>query len=93
MRRALTSAPRKPKLIYIVPNFANPTGATTSLERRREIVAVAREHAIPIFEDDPYGRLRYSGEDLPSLTALSGGKGVFYAGTALVLPGPRRLGN
>jgi 2-aminoadipate transaminase len=91
LRRALASAPRKPKLIYIVPNFANPTGTTTSLERRREIVAIAREHALPIFEDDPYGRLRYSGEDLPSLTALAGGKGVLYAGTAskTIVPGLR----
>jgi 2-aminoadipate transaminase len=88
---ALASAPRKPKLIYIVANFANPTGITTTLERRKELVAIAREHAIPIFEDDPYGRLRYSGEDLDSLTALAQGQGVLYAGTAskTMVPGMR----
>jgi len=91
LRRALATAPRKPKLIYIVGNFANPTGITTALERRREIVAIAREHGIPIFEDDPYGRLRYSGEAIPSLAALAGGTGVIYAGTAskTIVPGMR----
>ena len=91
LRRVLASAPRKPKLLYIVANFANPTGITPSLERRREIVAIAREHAIPILEDDPYGRLRYSGEALPSVSAIAGGEGVIYAGTAskTIAPGMR----
>ncbi len=91
LRRVLELAPRKPKLIYAVANFANPTGVTITLERRKELVAIAAEHGIPIFEDDPYGRLRYSGEALPSLTALAGGKGVFYAGTAskTIVPGMR----
>jgi 2-aminoadipate transaminase len=91
LRAALATAPRKPKLIYIIANFANPTGITTSLERRRELVAIAREHDIPIFEDDPYGRLRYSGEPIPSLAAIAGGDGVIYAGTAskTIAPGMR----
>jgi 2-aminoadipate transaminase len=91
LRRALEGAPRKPKLIYAVANFANPTGVTIALERRKQLVAIANEYGIPIFEDDPYGRLRYSGEELPSLTALAGGKGVFYAGTAskTIVPGMR----
>jgi 2-aminoadipate transaminase len=91
LREALAGSPRKPKLIYLVSNFANPTGITTTLERRKELVAIAREHAIPIFEDDPYGRLRYSGEDIASLAALAEGQGVFYAGTAskTMVPGMR----
>jgi 2-aminoadipate transaminase len=91
LRRVLERSPRKPKLIYVVGNFANPTGITTSLERRREIVAIAHEHGIPIFEDDPYGRLRYSGDALPSMAALAGGTGVIYAGTAskTIVPGMR----
>jgi 2-aminoadipate transaminase len=91
LRDALATSPRKPKLIYIIANFANPTGITTSRERRRELVAIAREHEIPIFEDDPYGRLRYSGDPLPSLAALSGGDGVIYAGTVskTIAPGMR----
>jgi 2-aminoadipate transaminase len=91
LRSALAGAPRRPKLIYLVANFANPTGITTSLERRRAIVEIAREFEVPIFEDDPYGRLRYSGEALPSLVALAGGTGVLHAGTAskTIAPGMR----
>jgi 2-aminoadipate transaminase len=91
LRDALATAPRRPKLIYLIANFANPTGITTSLARRRELVAIAREFAIPIFEDDPYGRLRYSGEPIASLAALAGGDGVIYAGTAskTIAPGMR----
>jgi 2-aminoadipate transaminase len=89
--RVLRAAARKPKFIYIVPNFANPTGVTLSLERRHAIVAIAREFGVPIFEDDPYGRLRYSGEHLPSLTALSGGGDVIYMSTVskTIAPGVR----
>lgn len=91
LRRALATAPRKPKLIYLVPTFANPTGITTSLERRRAIVDIAREFGVPIFEDDPYGKLRYSGDPVPSMASLAGGAGVIYAGTAskMIVPGMR----
>ena len=94
LRDALAAAPRRPKLLYLVANFANPTGITTSLERRRAIVEIAREFEIPVFEDDPYGRLRYSGEALPSLVSLPGAGGVLYAGTAskTIAPGIRVAG-
>ncbi|HSO23671.1 MAG TPA: PLP-dependent aminotransferase family protein, partial [Chondromyces sp.] len=70
--RAEAEAGRRPKLIYTVPDFSNPSGACMSLERRRLLVALAAERGIPIFEDDPYGRLRFAGEPLPSLKALAG---------------------
>jgi 2-aminoadipate transaminase len=91
LSRVLHASPRTPKLIYIVPNFANPTGITLALERRRELIAIAREHRIPIFEDDPYGRLRYSGEHLPSIMALAEGEGVIYMSTVskTIAPGMR----
>jgi 2-aminoadipate transaminase len=89
--RVLRTAHVKPKLIYVIPNFCNPSGVTTSLERRRAIVTIAKEHGVPILEDDPYGRLRYSGEVLPSLASLADGHGVIYTGTAskIVAPGMR----
>ena len=59
-----------PKFMYILPNFQNPAGVSLSLERRKELVALADEHGIPIIEDDPYGQLRYSGEHLPPLVML-----------------------
>lgn len=63
-------ARRRPKLIYVVPNFHNPTGATLSLERRLKLVALAARYGVPVLEDDPYGELHFRGEALPSLAAL-----------------------
>lgn len=62
---------RPPKLLYTVPTFANPTGATLSLERRMALLKLAARHHFLIVEDDPYGDLRFSGTALPSLLALS----------------------
>ncbi|MBV9646761.1 MAG: PLP-dependent aminotransferase family protein [Candidatus Eremiobacteraeota bacterium] len=89
--RVLRSSDRKPKFIYVVPNFANPTGVTLSLERRRALLAIAREYGVPIFEDDPYGRLRYSGDPLPPLAALAHGHHVIYMSTVskIIAPGMR----
>ena len=79
--RVLREVKQKPKLLYLVPNFQNPSGITLTLQRRQEVVAIAAEHGIPIFEDDPYGRLRYSGEAIPSLTALAQSRNCIYIST------------
>jgi len=52
------------KFIYVLPNFQNPTGATLSRKRRKELVVMADAYGVPIVEDDPYGQLRYEGEHL-----------------------------
>jgi 2-aminoadipate transaminase len=62
---------RRPKLIYSVPDFSNPSGACLSRARRERLLELAAEHQIPVFEDDPYSRLRYSGEALPSVKSLA----------------------
>ncbi|AXL50407.1 2-aminoadipate aminotransferase [Paraburkholderia caffeinilytica] len=62
---------RPPKLLYTVPTFANPTGATLSLERRVALLKLAARYHFLIVEDDPYGDLRFEGAALPSLLALS----------------------
>ncbi|MFN2165876.1 MAG: PLP-dependent aminotransferase family protein [Anaerolineae bacterium] len=59
-----------PKFMYILPNFQNPGGVTLSLERRLELVRMADHYGTPIIEDDPYGRLRYSGDHLPPLVVM-----------------------
>jgi 2-aminoadipate transaminase len=59
-----------PKFIYILPNFQNPSGSTLSLERRQKLVELADKYGVPIVEDDPYGKLRYEGEHLPSVAVL-----------------------
>lgn len=56
-----------PKFIYALPNFQNPTGCTLILERRKKLVQLAEQYGVPIIEDDPYGQLRYEGDDLPAL--------------------------
>ncbi|MDC0714557.1 PLP-dependent aminotransferase family protein [Stigmatella sp. ncwal1] len=61
---------RRPKLIYIVPNFHNPKGTSLSLERRHLLVQLAQRHRVLILEDDPYGELRFRGKPLPSLASL-----------------------
>jgi 2-aminoadipate transaminase len=58
------------KFIYVLPNFQNPTGVTLSRERRKQLVEMANEYGVPIFEDDPYGQLRYEGEHLPPVVVL-----------------------
>jgi 2-aminoadipate transaminase len=59
-----------PKFIYVLPNFQNPTGTTLPLERRQKIIELADRYGVPIIEDDPYGQLRYEGEDLPAVELL-----------------------
>jgi 2-aminoadipate transaminase len=76
----------RPRFLYVLPNFQNPAGVTLSRKRREELVLLADTHGVPIVEDDPYGKLRYEGEDVPSLMALDharrpGGGNVIYLST------------
>jgi 2-aminoadipate transaminase len=77
--------------LYTIPTFQNPSGRTLSTERRRRVVELAREHELPVLEDDPYGRVRYEGDALPSLHELEGGTLVTYASSfsKTVAPGVR----
>lgn len=61
----------KPTLIYLVPNFQNPSGITMSYQRREAVIELAIKYDIPIIDDNPYGELRYIGEHVPSLKAMS----------------------
>lgn len=61
---------RRPKLIYVVPTFHNPTGVTMDLAARRRLIALAAQYRVPIVEDEIYRDLRYEGAALPSLKAL-----------------------
>jgi 2-aminoadipate transaminase len=58
------------KFIYVLPNFQNTTGVTLSLGRRKQLIEIADHYGVPIIEDDPYGQLRYEGENLPSIVNL-----------------------
>jgi 2-aminoadipate transaminase len=61
----------KPKLIYLIPTFGNPSGATLSLERRRRVLELAVQYQTVVVEDDPYGDLYFGDAPPPSLLALS----------------------
>lgn len=91
--KALRAEGIAPKAFYIIPNFQNPYGVTTTLERRKRIVELAREYNFAIFEDDAYFDLRFSGEKLPTLYSLDGGEHVLYFGTfSKILSAGMRLG-
>ncbi len=74
-------ARRRPKLIYLVPEFQNPKGTTLASERRGKLVRLAQEHRIPILEDNPYGELRFRGEAPPPLASLDEEGVVIHLGT------------
>jgi len=97
MREALeqlTAAGTPPKLIYVVPDFQNPSGITISLAKREALLDLSYEFDVPIVEDSPYRDLRYSGETIPAIFALDqqrdGGHVIgLYTFSKLFCPGMR----
>lgn len=77
--------------IYLIPNFQNPTGKTMSLEKRKKVLALAEKYNVYILEDNPYGDLRYIGEDVPTLKSLDKTGKVLYVGSfsKVLAPGLR----
>jgi 2-aminoadipate transaminase len=69
------------KLIYMIPNFQNPSGHSWSLERRRGLARLAGEYGLAVVEDNPYGELRFAGEFLPSVMAFDRSGCVLTTGT------------
>lgn len=82
---------KKPKFIYTIVNFQNPAGATMTVERRRELAAIADRYGLVIFEDDPYGYVRFDGEHLPSIFSFDKAGNTIYAGSfsKILSPGVR----
>jgi 2-aminoadipate transaminase len=71
----------RPKYIYTIPTVHNPTGTILPVERRRELLRLAATHGVPIFEDDCYCDLIWSGERPPALYAMSERGGVIHIGS------------
>lgn len=91
---ALESALKNEKnvrFIYIIPNFQNPSGVTTSLEKRKAIYKLAQKYDVLILEDNPYGELRVSGEDIPAIKSFDEDGRVIYVGSfsKVLSPGMR----
>lgn len=69
------------KMIYVIPDFQNPSGRSWNLERRKELLRVAKAHNLPIVEDNPYGELRFEGETKPSIKSMDEDGRVIFLGT------------
>jgi 2-aminoadipate transaminase len=82
---------RSAKFLYVIPTFQNPAGATMSATRRHGLVRFAQEHDLLVIEDEPYARLRFEGDALPSLRSLDDSGRVLYVGTVskVFAPGVR----
>jgi 2-aminoadipate transaminase len=91
LERVLDRADPFPKFVYLVPNFQNPTGRTLAHERREHIVRICERYDLPIVEDDPYGELRFEGEDIPPLASYASTAPIMYSGTGskIMSPGMR----
>lgn len=79
------------KLIYVIPNFQNPTGRTWSLERRQQLIELANRYDLPILEDNAYGEVRFEGERVPSIKSMDTQGRVIYLGSfsKILSPGLR----
>ena len=79
------------KMIYVIPDFQNPTGRTWDLDRRHKFMEIVNRYEIPVVEDNPYGELRFEGEYMPALKSLDTKGLVVYLGTfsKILAPGYR----
>ena len=79
------------KLLYTIPTFQNPTGTTMSLEKRKRVLELASEYNVLIIEDNPYGDLRFRGEEIATLKSMDTENRVIYCGSfsKILSPGMR----
>jgi 2-aminoadipate transaminase len=90
LEQALQTEPRA-RFIYIIANFNNPSGLSTSLAKRHAIYELARQYGVLILEDNPYGDLRFAGEEIPSFKSFDEDQQVIYVGSfsKIIAPGLR----
>lgn len=69
------------KLLYLIPTFQNPMGVTTSLEKRKAVYELCKKYGVMIIEDNPYGDLRFEGEEIPVMKSLDTEGLVIYCGS------------
>lgn len=90
LEQALKETP-KARMLYVIPNFQNPSGITMSLEKRKAVYELACKYNVVILEDNPYGELRFAGEDIPAIKTLDREGRVIYCGSfsKILSPGLR----
>ena len=92
LEKAMETEPNV-KLLYVIPTFQNPSGKTMSLARRKAIYELCRKHQIVILEDNPYGELRFRGEDIPTFKSMDDEGLVIYNGSySKILSAGMRIG-
>ncbi|MBR4895600.1 MAG: PLP-dependent aminotransferase family protein [Clostridia bacterium] len=90
--RVLASTPNA-KMLYLIPTFQNPAGITSTLENRKRVYEVAKKYGILIFEDNPYGELRFAGEDVPTYKSFDEDGLVMYCSSfSKILSAGMRIG-
>ena len=81
------------KLLYLIPTFQNPRGSTMSLQRRKDVYELCKKHGIIILEDNPYGELRFNGEEIPTIKSMDTEGIVVYCGSfSKILSAGMRIG-
>ena len=92
LERLVGESGRTPRVIYTVPTFQNPSGATLTLERRQRLLELTRHWGSVLLDDDPYGMLRFAGQDVPTLHELADGDPLVFSVrtfSKIVAPGLR----
>ncbi|MHC1604558.1 MAG: aminotransferase-like domain-containing protein [Candidatus Methanofastidiosia archaeon] len=90
LRKKLETAKNKPKFLYTVPTFQNPSGITYSLEKRKELAKIAKEYDLTIIEDNPYAKLRFVGKHIRSIKAFAPDHTIYLSTFSKILaPGFR----
>lgn len=79
------------RLMYVIPEFQNPTGITWPIERRKAFMDIINKYDFPVIEDDPYGELRYDGDIVPSLKSMDKKGNIIFLGSfsKILMPGLR----
>lgn len=84
---------KKAKLLYLIPTFQNPSGITSTLENRRAVYALAKKYGVVILEDNPYGELRFAGEDVPTYKSFdTDGLVIYCSSFSKILSSGMRIG-
>lgn len=84
---------KRVKFMYLIPTFQNPAGITTSREKRRAVYALAQKYDVMILEDNPYGELRFAGQDVPTYKSMDTDGRVMYCGSfSKILSAGMRVG-
>ena len=90
--KVLSDSGKPPKFIYVLPNFHNPAGTTMPQQRREQLAEIATKLDLPVIEDDPYGQLRYEGEDIPPICTFIPERTIYLGTFSKVLSPGLRLG-